>query len=82
MGRQAVGVSVIKHAWRVEVAHGRLGRSRGLVKSFENATASATGWLQVAIAATLRHLPQPSNPAARVLQCRVSNTYRAGTVDA
>ena len=47
----------IRHAWRVEVAHGRLGRSRRLSKSFENTTNSATGWLQVAcIATTLRHL--------------------------
>jgi putative transposase len=42
----------IRHAWRVEVAHGRLGRSRRLAKSFENTTASATGWLQVACIAT------------------------------
>jgi putative transposase len=47
----------IRHAWRVEVAHGLLGRSRRLAKSFENTTTSATGWLQVAcIATTLRHL--------------------------
>ena len=47
----------IGHAWRVEVAHGRLGRCRRLAKSFENTTTSATGWLQVAcIATTLRHL--------------------------
>ena len=47
----------IRHAWRVEVAHGRLGRSRRLAKSFENTTTSATGWLQVAcIATTMRHL--------------------------
>jgi putative transposase len=47
----------IRHAWRVEVAHGRLGRSRRLAKSFENTTTSATGWLQVACLATmLRHL--------------------------
>jgi hypothetical protein len=47
----------IRHAWRVEVAHGRLGRSRRLAKSFENTTGSATGWLQVAcVATTLRHL--------------------------
>ena len=47
----------IRHAWRVEVAHGRLGRSRRLAKSFENTTTSATGWLQAAcIATTLRHL--------------------------
>jgi putative transposase len=38
----------IAHAWRVEVAHGTLGRSRRLAKSFENTTRSATGWLQVA----------------------------------
>jgi putative transposase len=43
----------IQHAWRVEVAHGRLGRSRQLAKSFENTTASATGWLQVACIATI-----------------------------
>ena len=49
----------IRHAWRVEVAHGRLGRARRLAKSFENTTSSATGWLQVAcIATTLRHLPR------------------------
>jgi hypothetical protein len=34
----------IRHAWRVEVAHGPLGRSRRLAKSFENTTTSATGW--------------------------------------
>jgi hypothetical protein len=61
----------IRHAWRVEVAHGRLGRARRLAKSFENTTASATGWLQVAcIATTLRHLsavadePRPGLTAA------------------
>jgi putative transposase len=47
----------IRHAWRVEVAHGRLGRARRLAKSFENTTGSATGWLQVVCIATiLRHL--------------------------
>jgi len=47
----------IRHAWRVEVAHGRLERSPRLAKSFQNTTTSATGWLQVAcIATTLRHL--------------------------
>ena len=47
----------IRHAWRVEVAPGRLGRARRLAKSFENTTTSATGWLQIAcIATTLRHL--------------------------
>jgi hypothetical protein len=49
----------IRHPWRIEVAHGRLGRSRRLAKSFESTTISATGWLQVAcIATTLRHLPR------------------------
>jgi transposase len=53
----------IRHAWRVEVAHGRLGRCRRLAKSFENTTTSATGWLQVAcIATTLRHLSQAGTP--------------------
>ena len=33
----------IRLAWRVEVAHGRLGRSRRVAKSFENTTASALG---------------------------------------
>jgi len=54
----------IRHAWRVEVAHGRLGRARRLAKSFENTTSSATSWLQVAcIATTLRHLSR--QPARR-----------------
>lgn len=53
----AVPAPGVQHAWRVEFAHGRLGRSRRLAKSFENTTTSATGWLQVAcIATTLRHL--------------------------
>jgi hypothetical protein len=43
-----------RHAWRFEVAHGR---SRRLAKSFDNTTTSATGWFQVACAATsVRHL--------------------------
>ena len=47
----------IRHAWRVEVAHGRLGRSCRLAKSFENTTISATGWLQVCLHRhDLRHL--------------------------
>jgi hypothetical protein len=36
----------IRHAWRVEVAHGRLGRSRRLARSFENTTTPATGTWQ------------------------------------
>jgi hypothetical protein len=52
-------VRPIRHAWRVEVAHGRVGRSRRLAKSFENTTIPSTGWLQVAcVATTLRHLSQ------------------------
>ena len=58
----------IRHAWRVEVAHGRLGRSRRLAKSFENCTTSATGWLQVAcIATTLRHLSREQTQRRRDL---------------
>lgn len=38
----------IRLAWRVEVAHGRIGRARRLSKSFEKTTSSASGWLQVA----------------------------------
>nr|WP_275941280.1 IS5 family transposase [Planosporangium flavigriseum] len=38
----------LPHAWRVEVAHGRIGRARRLAKSFENTTASAAGWLHAA----------------------------------
>ena len=57
----------IRHAWRVEVAHGRLGRSRRLAKSFENTTTSATGWLQVAcIATTLRHLSHQQDRRSRI----------------
>ena len=67
LGGQAARVPAIRHAWRAEVALGRLGRARRLAKSFENTTASATGWLQVAcIATTLRHLsglfPKKKNP--------------------
>lgn len=47
----------IRHAWRVEVAHGHLSRSRRLVKSVENTTTSAPAWLPVAcMARTRRHL--------------------------
>ncbi len=66
-GDKQPGFRPIRHAWRVEVAHGRLGRSRRLAKSFENTTASATGWLQVAcIATTLRHLSQDGSRPARM----------------
>ena len=55
----------IRHARRVEVAHGCLGRFRRLAKSFENTTTSANGWLQVeCIATTLRHLSSAHAPRA------------------
>ena len=38
----------IRHAWQVEVAHGRLGRRRRLARSFEKTTWSGSGWLAVA----------------------------------
>ncbi|MEP6855473.1 MAG: transposase [Pedococcus sp.] len=58
----------IRHARRVEVAHGRLGRCRRLAKSFENTTTSATGWLEVAcIATTLRHLGRERARRRRVV---------------
>jgi hypothetical protein len=54
----------IAHAWRMEVAHGRLGRSRRLARSFENTTISATGWLQVAcVAMVLRAVAGPPRGA-------------------
>jgi putative transposase len=57
----------IRHAWRVEVAHARLGRSRRLAKSFENTTTSATGWLQVAcVADILRHMSRLTAKPARI----------------
>lgn len=60
----------IAHAWRVEVAHGRLGRSRRLAKSFEKTVTSASGWLQVAcVAAVLdaltRDASQKRKPAPK-----------------
>lgn len=54
----------IAHAWRAEVAHGRLGKSRRLAKSFENTTRSGSAWLQLAcVALVMRHLTKP-RPAA------------------
>lgn len=43
----------IRFAWRVEVAHGLLGRRRRLARSFENTPRSGTGWLRVACVAVL-----------------------------
>ena len=38
----------VPQAWKVEVAHGLLGRYRRLAKSYENTASSATAWLQIA----------------------------------
>ena len=38
----------IARAWQVEAAHGMLGRSRRLSKSFEQTETSATAWLELA----------------------------------
>lgn len=43
----------LPYAWRVEVAHGRIGRARRLAKSFENTTSSAAAWLRVACVSVL-----------------------------
>jgi len=58
-----------RRAWRVEVAHGPLSRSRRLANSFENTTTSGTGWLPVACIATmLRHLSRAgTHPPAQPL---------------
>jgi hypothetical protein len=57
----------IGHAWRVAVAHGRRGRARRLVKSFENTTSWATGRPPVAcIATTLGHLSAVGGRRRRV----------------
>ena len=45
----------IRHAWRVEVAHGHLVRRRRLARCFENTVTSATGWLHVA---SITEVPQ------------------------
>jgi hypothetical protein len=69
----------IRHAWRVEVAHGRLGRCRRLAKSFENTTSSATSWLQVAcIATTLRHLSQPGTRQSEPLLAAWPSAHDSG----
>jgi putative transposase len=38
----------LAYAWRVEVAHGHLLRSRRLARSFENTVRSGTAWVQAA----------------------------------
>jgi hypothetical protein len=72
----------IRHAWRVEVAHGRLGRARRLAKSFENTTTSATGWLQVAcVATTLRQLSHGRRHQAPPLAAWVEPFHEEGDSD-
>jgi putative transposase len=64
----------LPYAWRVEVAHSQLLRSRRLARSFENSLESATGWLQVSclvavldalVAAPRTATQQPRRTAAR-----------------
>lgn len=69
----------IRQAWRVEVAHGRLGRCRRLAKSFENTAASASGWLQLAsIATTLRHPVTRTGSPGRRHRRRVTTSTTGG----
>ncbi|MDX6203129.1 MAG: hypothetical protein QOJ83_2629 [Frankiales bacterium] len=70
----------IPHAWKVEVAHSRLLRSRRLARSFENTLDSATGWLQVAcISAVLDALVTPPHKIAAANERRAAKLlgYRA-----
>jgi len=75
----------IRHAWRVEVAHGELGWSRRLAKSFENTPASATGWLHLACVAAALHTlkearakqPPSVNPARTATQPAVRHSPAA-----
>jgi putative transposase len=56
----------LPYTWRVEVAHGRIGRSRRLAKSFENTTRSASAWLQVAcVDLLLQDLTDPAKVQPR-----------------
>jgi putative transposase len=64
----------LAYAWRVEVAHSQLLRSRRIARSFENSLESATGWLQVscmvavldALVAPPQTASRPRRPSARV----------------
>ena len=56
----------LAYAWRVEVAHGHLLRSRRLARSFECTLESASGWLQVACLAAVLDALAPRHP------CRVA----------
>lgn len=55
------------HAWRVDGAYGRLGRSRRLAKSFENTHQSGTSWLQVACIAMILGALRPARTAPAVV---------------
>ncbi len=56
----------LAYAWRVEVAHGHLLRSRRLARSFECTPEPASGWLQVACVVAVLDALAPSHP------CRVA----------
>lgn len=57
----------LAYAWRVEVAHGHLLRSRRLARSFEGTLESASGWLQVACMMAVLDAVAPRHPS-RVTQ--------------
>ncbi len=53
----------LAYAWRVEVAHGHLLRSRRLARSFECTPESASGWLQVACLVAVLDALAPRHPS-------------------
>ena len=53
----------LAYAWRVEVAHGHLLRSRRLARSFECTPESASGWLQVACLGAVLDALAPRRPS-------------------
>lgn len=53
----------LAYAWRVEVAHGHLLRSRRLARSFECTLESASGWLQVAGLVAVLDALAPRHPS-------------------
>ena len=53
----------LAYAWRVEVAHGHLLRSRRLARSFECTLESASGWLQVACLVAVLDALAPRHPS-------------------
>ncbi len=67
----------LPYAWRIEVAHGRLLRSRRLARSFENTLGSATSWLQVAyLVAVLEALTAPPRTPAQPKRRTAGRTHR------